>query len=707
MPKQLVQTVENSFVNGLVSQGVGLNFPEKGCTDTDNCIFWETGAVTRRLGIDYEDQFQNAVLNNRVDTAFSTFVWRNVADDANTTLLVQQYGHYLFFWDTTSHANISLGVIGDFIDLNDFTPAGGVAPDRYECQFASGHGVLFVTHPFCEPFFIEYDDSTQTFTTTVITVEVRDFEGETADPYPLTERPVSNMAALDNKHHYNLLNQGWTETNLAVWDGVRSDLPSNADVMYLFKNATDIFDPATTVANVMFGNTPAPKGHYILNAFNLDRITASGVTGLETPTTGVNRFSTCAFYAGRVFYSGINVQSYKGNVYFSPVVESFEEFGHCYQSNDPTSEDFFDLLPDDGGIIDIADAGTVFKLFATQTALLVFASNGIWSITGSTGLGFTANDYSVAKIGDVQSISGASFVNVGGFPIWWNYDGIYALTLEGGSFVPKCLTDASIKNYYQTSIPDESKLYARGCYNTLLKTVQWVFNDQVSTNIDENYNFNRMLTLNITTGAFYPWSVPVSDPRINGIFFVESVPESIEVLDVVDGSGNFVVDGSGNQVVVYAKSGIVSPRIVYVTTEPSGGFTNLDFAVQTDIAYEDWASSVAGVANYDSFFTTGYKLHGDGLKKFQPVYVILYAHTEDEDISYTFRSIWDYALNAGTNRWSAVQTLTHTNNNYAYSTKRIKVRGFGRALQFRVDSVSGIGFDLAGWTALEGVNQSP
>src|SRR5690348_5828667 len=176
MPRQVVQTVENSFVNGLISQGAGLNFPEKGCTDTDNCIFWEWGAVTRRQGIDFEDQFVSQTVT-RSSSAFSTFVWKNVADDANITLVVQQVGDTLYFWDAITFANISLGAIADTVDLNDFTPAGGIAPDRYECQFANGHGVLFVFHPYCEPFYVEYDALTSTFTATQISVQIRDFEG--------------------------------------------------------------------------------------------------------------------------------------------------------------------------------------------------------------------------------------------------------------------------------------------------------------------------------------------------------------------------------------------------------------------------------------------------------------------------------------------------------------------------------------------------
>lgn len=704
MARQALQNIENSFVNGLITQATGLNFPEKACTDADNCIFWETGTVTRRKGIDFESQFESKTVV-RTETAMSTFLWKNVADDANITLVVQQIGDTLYFWDAISYANISLGEIIDTVDLNTFTPAGGVTPDRYECQFANGHGVLFVFHPYCEPFWVEYDPDTQTFTSTEIDVQIRDFDGED-DTLGITNRPSTTYAAMTEQHHYNLLNQGWTDTNLQTWDSARADMPSNADVMYLFKNSSDVFD-ASTVANVISGNTPAPQGHFILNAFDQDRITASGIGNLQTPNSGALRTTTGSFFAGRVWYSGINVQEFKGHVYFSKIIESNLEFGQCYQQNDPTAEDFFDLLPTDGGVIDIADAGTIYRLFATQSSILVFASNGVWAITGSTGLGFTANDYSVSKIADIPTISGASFVSVAGYPVWWNYDGIYTLIPEQtGGFQPKNLTENSIKDFYQLSIPDEAKLYARGCYNNILKTVQWVFRDSEASTISDNFNFNRLITLNLNTNSWSPWSVAEADPRLNGIFFIESVPETISINDVVDGSGNFVIDGSGNQVIVYSKAGIITPRNVYVTTADFSGTTKLQFATEVDEDYEDWGSYSAGPVDYSSYFVTGYKIHGQAQRKFQPNYVFVYMNSE-EDGSFKIRGIWDYAINTSTNKWSSQQTISWTDNNYGYTHRKIKIRGNGLALQFRVDSNGNDPFELIGWSLFETANSLP
>ena len=50
--------VENNFVNGLITEATGMNFPENACISASNVVFKETGEVTRRLGYDYESAYQ-------------------------------------------------------------------------------------------------------------------------------------------------------------------------------------------------------------------------------------------------------------------------------------------------------------------------------------------------------------------------------------------------------------------------------------------------------------------------------------------------------------------------------------------------------------------------------------------------------------------------------------------------------------------------
>lgn len=141
------------------------------------------------------------------------------------------------------------------------------------------------------------------------------------------------------------------------------------------------------------GNAYVPKGHFVVNAFNIDRSLASGIPGIE-PEVIKERPNSVAFYSGRCWY-GCN-----SSVYYSQLLTDKSKAGLCYQEADPTSEDISDLVATDGGVIPIPEASKIVGIIPSSSGLLVFALNGIWFIGGTDG-GFKANDFSVTKVGPV------------------------------------------------------------------------------------------------------------------------------------------------------------------------------------------------------------------------------------------------------------------------------------------------------------------
>src|SRR3990167_4631251 len=430
MPRQAAVTVENNFRNGLITEASGLNFPESACTETYDCIFDFDGSVRRRLGLDFETNYATKTID-RDGSVVSSYIWRNVVGDGTINLLVLQVGSTLYFYDT-SDAPISAGALATTVDLTNHSTVGAPTPETVECQFTSGDRFLFITHPYIEPIRVEYDSITQVVSATEIILKIRDFAGDPDDPYGIDERPTATVGTLNVHHLYNLYNQGWNATNLATWDTAFTHMPSNADIMWAFKNSSDAFDTATE-PNVIAGNTKAARGHFILEVADQDRDTAAGTTGATSDGTGYQRPRTSAFHAGRMFFSGLNYAGFNSHIYFTQVIESNEQYGFCYQQNDPTSEDASDLLPADGGVIAIHEAGTIHKLYSIPGMLLVFAQNGIWAIAGSQGIGFAANDYTVSKISTINTISATSFVDIAGFPSWWNAEGIFVIGMEGNT----------------------------------------------------------------------------------------------------------------------------------------------------------------------------------------------------------------------------------------------------------------------------------
>ena len=756
MARQVAAAVENSFKLGLITEATGLNFPESACTETYDCIFNLNGSFERRLGLDFEGSYTTKTIN-RTDVAVNTYLWKNVSGDGNTTLFVVQIGGTIYFYKT-NQTGVSNGAVSSTLSLSTYLAAGAPSPNTIECQFTSGSKYMVVTHPYCDPFYVSYNTSTDTATGTVITISIRDFEGLAE-----TGRVDSRPSTLSTTHQYNLANQGWppdltttsatsftigtgskaftvpaslpflvgdpvdiysasgtgnnmqglitaysgttltvnvtttagagTKTDwiicrvyavaadhnttitppgvvgtsvnwLRIWNTNLSNYPSSADVPWLFKNSAGDFDTGTLQFRVP-GNTPAPKGHFILTLSNQDRSSVSGISGISAVTTSYFRPSTAAFFASRIFYAGINAVGYNSKIYFSQLIINDNQYGLCYQAADPTSEDVHDLLPNDGGVISIPEAGTIIKLVAISGALVVFSNNGTWIITGSTGLGFTATDYSIQKISTINAISASPFVDVSGYPAWWNHEGIYILTPNTQALSQpniQSLTIKTIKSFYDT-IPSASKYTAKGFFHPISGVVQWLYRSTAAATPTDTYTYDRALNFNINTGAFYPWIIPSSAVTVNGIVVLDGAAGTTTQYDVNDDTANLVIDDTSNQVISFSFSVSAAgaqPVFKYLTSYTSGGSYAVTFSEARNTSYVDWYTYDSAGINYTSYLISGYKLRGQGLTKFQPIWIVLYSDLT-EATRYQIQSIWDYAnTDTNTNRWSTEQTVTHS-----------------------------------------------
>lgn len=782
MPRTSAPSLQSTFATGLITEATGLNFPENACTEIYDCEIQLDGSIKRRLGFDFEASYATKTLD-RTNSAVATYLWRNVSGDGGVNIVVTQVANKLYFYRTSSSATISSGAVSTTVTL---TPVSGApATGAVEAQFTAGNGLLFVTHPYCDPFYVTYDATTDTATATTITVQIRDFEG-VSDGLNISNRPTS----LSDNHYYNLLNQGWTSssvytstTNLstsigsmaftiasgqtisageqmyattqlssiawalgtvtsyvgttltlnststsgpagpyAAWyisrqppriQNFKTNLdtyPSNCDIWWLFKDSSGFFRPDTTAGKLdVDGSTRAPNGHFILTLSNQNRNSVSGLATITATTTGSQRPSTCAFFSGRVFYAGINYTGFNSKIYFSQIVENSDQYGKCFQVNDPTSESKFDLLPSDGGVISIPDAGFIYKLVAVPNGLAVFAANGVWYITGSTGIGFTANDYTATKISSISTLSASSFVDVQGAPVWWNVESIYTLTFDQGTPQVQSATNQKIKTYYR-SIPLNSKKYARGAYHYVNNTVQWLFKSEDTTQVTNVYEFDSVLVFNLALGCFFVWRLPEDhDVQINGIVVADSISGTVTVDSVIDGSGNNVVDGSGNSIISFSSTTVASNAKFdkYFVSYASGGSYVFTWAELSNADYIDWYQKDTTGTDYESTFTTGYQIKAKGLTKFQENWVRLFSKVSAENAKYYFQSIWAYATSPSTGRWSTQQLINHDVGNYSIVNNRLKIRGSGEAVQFKVTSISGEPFHIIGWSTLDTGNQIP
>lgn len=787
MARSTGSNTQNNFIKGLITESTTLTFPEQAATDCDNVTFEIIGDVTRRIGIDIETGHSN-LTKDLTGNAISNYLWRSAAGQGGINFVVSQIGNTLYFYRVTG-APLSTQKHAFTVDLTTFAAGGVTTVSTLECQFAAGNGFLFVVNENCDPFYVSYTVAGDTFTTTRLTLQIRDFKGLIEANVQDKDRPTT----LTDAHRYNLANQGWpsrylgtsatsitigtgskafttqstlfirvgdrvrvysiatpgslgpsvstgnimigtvtaysgttltvnvTATNgagtltdwriveepnyIEAWNVLQTNYPSNSDVWWLNLDTANppAFLPNTKGLTNIPGSTAANKGHFILNPFNEDRATASGITSLAAVSTGAERPTVVAFHSGRVWYGGVNYQGFNARLYFSQVVTDATvgatQYANCYQKNDPTSQNFPELLSDDGGVLDVIDCGVIYKIMPVLNALVVFAANGTWSITGSQGVGFAANDFSISKISSVYNSSGTSFVDVEGLPVWWNFEGIWTVTLDPqtNSMRVISLTFSTIQSYFDT-IPLECISLARGAYDPQQKTIQWLFRSTVSDTFAQKYVFDSLLSYNTVTKAFSPWSFDTTNVRINSIVNITGLSGSFAQASVTSSAGvNTVQSNSGadNVVVFTATSDQVSFQFKYLCSFVSGGNTQVTYADMLTVAYKDWTTFDATGQDYTSYFITGFMTRGDAMRKWQTNYVMVWGNPSLAS-TFTIQGIDDY------DRLSSVATVVDLAD---ARPKRIKLRGHGLTKQFKISSSGSNPFDLIGWSVFQSANK--
>jgi hypothetical protein len=251
-----------TFVKGLITEASALTFPEHASLDEANFILQRDGSRQRRLGVDYENGYTlSSAINedNFVEGAVTSHVWQNISGDRASSLIVVQTGNLLHFYSADT-SEISANKQTYTIDLQDWAIDSPSTIHQYPVQTASVRGYFIVVGERINPFYISWDKDADQFTSAPIQPKIRDFIG-LDDGLLVDERP----ATLSTFHNYNLLNQGWQASRLTTY-GLPA--PSNCDIQINGWDAAHTTWNKTRQQSIDIGNTPAPKGHFILDLFN-------------------------------------------------------------------------------------------------------------------------------------------------------------------------------------------------------------------------------------------------------------------------------------------------------------------------------------------------------------------------------------------------------------------------------------------------------
>lgn len=723
MSRASTNKLYRSFVKGLITEAGPLTYPENASIDEDNCILYQAGNRSRRLGFGYEEGAApssfNSYTNTFGDNAVVQYVWQSAGNDAIKNFLCTQIARYIYFHDLSA-SPIHTGEKSFVIDMDAYKVSGQVIND-VALSFASGKGNLYIVGKHTEPLLVTYNAAADAFSVQRIYIQIRDFKG-LDDGLANDEEPAS----LSDAHNYNLRNQGWLDpgaggggssvtyytefggvdtytqalpTPITAYQTAHSRYPGNNKQWWVAKDSTTgDFDP-DLLNKFFFGSSRAPRGHYVVDAFTIDRTAVSGVSSLPVEST-TTRPACCAFFSGRAWYG------HESTIYFSQILDDKRKAGFCYQEADPTSEDISDLIATDGGVIPVPEMINVQRIMPISGGIMCFASNGLWFVSG-TQAGFTATDITVTKVSPIGTDSPQSIIHVqdagGDFILWWSKVGIQAISQKSGQFGPidnvfenTILSQTTIQSFF-TAIPQETIPYVKAHYDPSTNIVQWLFSDGTTP---YTYTYNRVLNFDLTLRAFYPWTI-----TDNGVDYIHGVFQTISPTD---------------QRMRFTK---------YFGSFENTGSLYFQFSEENDGNFADWTSS-----GYMSFVETGYELLEDAMRKKQAMYVYCYfRQTEDvyeasgdefilQHPSSCFLQIkWDWSNSSISNRWSTKQQayrLTRIpvfdesdltfDSGFPVVVTRSKVRGHGKSIQFRFENDAiGSNFDLLGWAVPFTGNTSP
>lgn len=760
-----------SFIGGLFTDSTALTFPDNASLDEDNMVLDTSGLRSRRLGMDYEDDSSIITTSQTYDASniygHTTYRWDNAGNDPSESLLAVQFGNEVKFF------NLNNSVVSSEVILTHAFDAT-TSEDSY--SYAVVDGILTVVTGQKEITSFEYNVVDNTISATTSILEIRDLFGVsvTINSTDLTSgnNVSTRPSSINDDHKYNLRNQSWATARTAANTETLQDpitfffsesgntvYPANSDsvnkALYADPNDTDArtkerFFAKDLIAN-RFGTTHAAKGHYIIDAMERgssrktaydQTVSESTVTLTSISSLAVDRTeggpSVISQYAGRVFYSGFNGSLIGGDnrsprmssyVLFSKQVEDVGDVVRCYQDGDPTSIDEPDLLDTDGGFIRLDGAYGIKGSLNLSDTLFILAANGVWSIIGNEGAGFTATGYSVSKITDRGVINIDSIVEVENSFTYWSEDGIYSIVKNDfGDWIASSITNNKIGKFY-SEITSTNKVNAQGQYDGFDKKIRWVYNNSISGNTNV-----RELVLDTILGAFYTNTIYTPSgstlPKVVGIF--ESNPFTISLQSEFVVVGTNVVQANAIDVVVQTDASTSTTReIQYVIVTNIDTVIKYTFGLHKDTNWFDFKSFDGTGVDAPAFLLTGYLSGGDFQRRKQTTYMTVYAnktedgYTTDENgdfvasnqSSILVQTQWDWTNDANSNRFSIKSEAYRHNRMYIPTdvtdnfddghtvvVTRNKIRGQGHVMSIKFNTTSGKDFQLLGWSLIMSIN---
>lgn len=720
------------------------------------------------------------------EIAISGHEWRHPGGQSDRNFYVIQIGVWLFIydWDTESTTRnlidaVFLGLPGgtdpatlDVAHEEVLFPEGefGIEPAyRTKLQSASGNGRLYFTSTAHYPFYLEYEDvvssdiflkiftvgqdgpSHQTITKR-ITIKVlgadngiKSYNGVYQRDFGIAVRdfigvedgiaPDEHPTIATTYFRYNLYNAGWPPDRVTDYETDRSEYPAKNQQWYLGLDSSNVFKPEL-LEKIEFGSSTQIKGKGLVNPL-------TGLRTIPTHSDGLfdnvfpksheadEAFGAIAFFAGRLWLAGEESVDRPPGVYFSQIITKDENASLFMSENDPTAQYLNALLDTDGGVIYIPEADRIIALKPFASGMLVFASNGVWFISGGAS-NFTASTYSIEKVGTIGTINPDSVIQGERAVVFWAENSIFAAALPQQGYLP-IITDLAkdtVFSYYNR-IPLDAKKRSSGVHDQLGKKFYWSWLDDKDNVYPSHSSFyNKMLILDERTGAFSKYSFDCDDANyFNSIAIPKRTRGAAVGLDfVVNNSGTEVLNSTGENVVVFKDTGAIDTtptnlKVLGISLSVFGDTRMFDL---TDSSFVDYAfTPLEDPRNFRSYITSGDEVITQPHREKKTTHVFSYFNKTETGFEQqlggnlmpknpsgcTLTVKWDWSNSDRGKRWSAPQKAYRHKQGYAPTgtsdtfndgntvvTSRLKVRGRGKAASFHYEAEDGKDMQLLGYT---------
>lgn len=428
----------------------------------------------------------------------------------------------------------------------------------------------------------------------------------------------------------------------------------------------------------------------------------------ERRTVSSDRIADVAYMAGKFFYL------VRDTVLFSQTVTNDNRgYDKCYQDADPTSEEFVDPLPTDGGYVKFQTMGDGLALKSFNRGVLVFGRDIVHGLISPQDGRFTATEFDTVELSRAGLIGPQSVVSVANAVYYWSPLGIFKIGVNqqtGSTMIAEDITQKTIQRFYN-NLPVYAKENCRGVYDYSNNRIYWFY----PTKGEDQRNLDGVLAYDLNYDAFYPMQISEGG-KVTAVF---ETLNSFEVSPTLYLRADGVRVVAGDSYVSVVEEDVKYDRFVSighcVLTEDNeitfGDFNSREFIDWDVNGYDSYM--VSRPITIEAIRSYGSPIMGTYHNKQVPILQTLFKRTEEDRLKTPNKYIaqsgaylrmrWGWSLEDKSNRWDMVQNAYRPQKDFLhdeYVESRVHIRGRGKAYQVEIRNDSNKDFRLAGLNLL-------